>query len=307
MKIFIELPTWLGDTIMSTPAIENLLKHYKKAHITIYGSLVSTQLFCNDSRISKIIVDESKNSKNRYIRLFKFAKNIKKVDLAISFRSSFSSKFMMFFIDANKKYNYKRYTKKQRHQVLRYNDFINKFLHTNYKADDLMLRFSPQWNKKPTLGLNPGASYGSAKRWYPEEFANIAIKLSSKYDIIIFGSKSELSIAKDIENILIEKGITNYQNLAGKTTISKLIEKIASLDLFITNDSGPMHIAAVYKVKTFTIFGPTKYMETSQWRNPFKHIITKNLECAPCMKRTCPLNHHDCMKLIKAEDILKEI
>ena len=65
-----------------------------------------------------------------------------------------------------------------------------------------------------------------------------------------------------------KNGIFNYQKFIWKTTIPELIEKIAGLSLFITNDSGPMHVAAAYKVKTVSIFGPTKFTETNQWRNP---------------------------------------
>ena len=107
---------------------------------------------------------------------------------------------------------------------------------------------------------------------------------------------------------LIKNGVLNYQNLAGKTSIKELIEKIAGLNLFVTNDSGPMHVAAAYKVKTVSIFGPTKYTETNQWRNDKNGlIVTKNLDCAPCMKRECPLKHHNCMKNITASDVMSAI
>ncbi len=66
-----------------------------------------------------------------------------------------------------------------------------------------------------------------------------------------------------------------------------------------------MHIAAAYKVKTIAIFGPTRFKETNQWNNPNENIISKNLDCAPCMKRVCPLKHHDCMKKITAERCIK--
>lgn len=308
MKIFIEIPSWLGDAIMATPAIENLIKTYPQAKIILLGSFVSTQAFEGYSNIEKVIVDNTKKEKNRYKALISLAKSIGKVDLAISFRRSFSSKFMMFFIKAKKKFNYKRFTKKEIHLAIRYNDFINKVLNLNNEVGDLKLYFKPFSYFKATLGINPGATYGSAKRWYPQEFAKVAISLANRYDIVIFGGPAETDIAKDIENELIKNGISNYQNLAGKTTIPELIEKIAGLDLFITNDSGPMHIAAAYKVKTIAIFGPTKFTETNQWHNDENSlIITKNLSCAPCMKRVCPLKHHNCMKQITASDVLKSL
>jgi heptosyltransferase-2 len=101
--------------------------------------------------------------------------------------------------------------------------------------------------------------------------------------------------------------VTNYQNLVGDTNISELIDIISNLDLFITGDSGPMHLAANYQVPTVSIFGPTKDNETSQWMNKKSIIVKKNLDCQPCMKRVCPLKHHNCMKLIKAKDILVEV
>ncbi|MEZ4693114.1 MAG: glycosyltransferase family 9 protein [Aliarcobacter sp.] len=308
MKIFIEIPTWLGDAIMTTPAIQNIIKTYPDAKITLLGSFVSTQAFKDYPNIEKVLVDDTKKSGNRYKNLISLAKSIGKVDLAISFRRSFSSKFMMFFVKAKKKFNYKRLTKQEIHLCIRYNDFVNKVLNLNNQVGDLKLYFKPFSYSKPTLGINPGATYGSAKRWYPNEFAKVAITLASKYDIVIFGGPAETDIANDIEKELIKNGITNYQNLAGKTTIPELIEKIAGLDLFITNDSGPMHIAAAYKTKTIAIFGPTKFTETNQWNNDKNGlIVTKNLECAPCMKRSCPLKHHNCMKEITADDVLKAV
>jgi heptosyltransferase II len=306
MKLLIEVPTWLGDAIMSTPAIENVVKKFEDIEITIFGSYVSTELFKNHPNVKNIIVDKTKKSKNRYIELFKLARKIGSFDMAISFRSSFTTKLFFFFIHAKKKYIFKK-VKEQMHQVIKYNDFINKSLNNNIEAKDLKIHFNPFSFSKPTLGINPGATYGSAKRWYPEEFAKVAISLANKYDIIIFGGPNEVDIANDIEKELISNAITNYQNLAAKTTISELIEKIAGLDLFITNDSGPMHVAAAFKIKTICIFGPTKFTETNQWHNENGRIITKNLDCAPCMKRVCPLKHHNCMKLITASDVLKVV
>ena len=152
-------------------------------------------------------------------------------------------------------------------------------------------------NKK-YLGINPGASYGSSKRWYAEEFADLAKKLAQYYEIIIFGGQEDKNIANEIEQLLISKGVKNYSNLAGKTDVKELIIKISTLNLFVTGDSGPMHIAASFKIPTISIFGPTRHEETSQWRNEKSIIVKKNLSCQPCMQRVCPLGHHKCMKFL---------
>ena len=137
MNIFIELPTWLGDSVMTTPAIENLIKLYPKAKITFFGSFVSTKIFKNHPNFDQSITDNSKKSKMRFKNLYKTAKSIdKKFDLAFSFRSSFSSKFLLFFINADKKHQYNKKLYKG-HQVEKYNSFINSSLNTSTKAEDL--------------------------------------------------------------------------------------------------------------------------------------------------------------------------
>ena len=307
MKALIEIPTWLGDCVMATPAIENIVNFDNDTQITLIGSFVSIEAMKKNSKVVKTVVLDKK-----YGALYKIAKNLGDFDVFFSFRSSTRSKFLKFFISAKNKYQFDKNTYQSRHQVEKYNDFINDSLKSSFSADKLVLhvdnlKLNTNSSSLPILGINPGASYGSAKRWYPQEFAKVASELSNEYDIVIFGGSGETDIAGDIEQALIDSSVTNYKNLAGSTTITELINKIASLDLFITGDSGPMHVAAAFQVPTVAIFGPTKDKETSQWMNKKNIIVKKNLDCQPCMKRTCPLQHHDCMNLIRAIDVLKAV
>jgi heptosyltransferase-2 len=311
-KVLIEVPTWLGDCVMTTSAIENIVILHPDADITIFGSAISTSVFEHHPNVQRIVIDGSRKQKFRIFHLYKQARQLGKFDCAISFRRTLASKLFVWFSEATVKGSYRRYTKQAIHQVIRYNDFVNKVFKTNTIASQLAVYKNSKSSKaiksdKKLLGINPGASYGSAKRWYPEEFAKVAGALSNQYDIIIFGGHGEKDIAMDIEKSLVEKGIKNYKNLAGDTSISELIDHIANLDLFITGDSGPMHVAAAFQIPTVAIFGPTKDNETSQWMNNKSIIVKENLECQPCMKRTCPLGHHNCMKLIKADAVLKSI
>jgi heptosyltransferase-2 len=310
-KILIEIPTWLGDAVMTTPAIENIVRAYPQCELTLFGSFVSTRLFLHHPNVKHVVIDESKKEGNRYVNLYRLAKQAGSVDLAFSFRKNFTTKFFLWFVDAQKKYIYRRYSSDEIHQVIRYNDFINRSLKRDSKAGKLKIYLKEEKRKeklkekrRPLLGINPGATYGSAKRWYPEAFANVAISLVKKYDIVLFGGKGEADIAKDIEERLIASQIFNYTNLAGKTSVEELIEGIAQLDLFITNDSGPMHVAAAFGIPTVCIFGPTRHLETHQWMNDTEILLRKEMACAPCMKRVCPLKHHECMKLITAADVL---
>jgi heptosyltransferase-2 len=150
MKILIKLPTWLGDAVMASPAIENIVNF----------------------------------------------------DAFFSFRGSTRSRFLKFLISAKNKYQFDKNTYQNRHQVEKYNDFVNDSLNTNFSAGKLApstINHQPSTNK--TVGLNPGTSYGSAKRWYPQEFAKVASELSNQYDIVIFGGPGEV----DIEKALVSK------------------------------------------------------------------------------------------------------
>src|SRR3989337_1014120 len=105
------------------------------------------------------------------------------------------------------------------------------------------------------IGINPGATYGSSKRWYPERFSQVAAALVQKYHakIILFGGPGERGIAEEI----IRASAPSLLNMAGQTTIRGLMALLSQCRLLITNDSGPMHIAAALGVPVVAIFGST--------------------------------------------------
>jgi len=305
MRILIELPSWLGDVVMATPAIENLVNYYDESEVILIGSFNSIEALKNHPRISNTYVITKE-----YTSLYKIAKKLRKFDIFFSFRSSFRSKFFKLLISSKKKFQFDRNRYQNRHQVEKYNDFVNDSLNTNFHPGRLIVHPSlKQTNNdsKSIIGVNPGAYYGDSKRWHPEKFAKVVTELSHKFDIIIFGGPNEKEIGADIEKLLIESNVSNYQNLAAQTSIDELIYHISVLDMFVTGDSGPMHLAAAFQVPTVAIFGPTKDKETSQWMNDKSTIVKKSLDCQPCMKRKCPLKHNNCMKLIKAEEVLNAV
>jgi heptosyltransferase II len=305
MKLLVELPTWMGDTVMATPAIENLFNFYKSYEVTIIGSFVSIELIKNNPRvINSYVLDKS------YRSILNARRTLGKFDIFYSFRETFRSYIFKKIITSSKKYSFKKKEIYASHQVEKYNNFINSTLNMNFQAGKLKLHTNlklPEIKNKPIIGINPGSSYGSSKRWYPERFAESALSFSNNFDIFIFGGDNEVNIALDIEKLLISKGVVNCRNLAGKTSVQELVSFISNLDVFVTGDSGPMHIAASFGIPTVSLFGPTRDYETSQWLNSSNVIVKKNLDCQPCMKRSCPLNHHNCMKLIEASEVINAI
>jgi heptosyltransferase-2 len=319
MNILIILPNWLGDAVMATPAIEMLCEAYPDAELTLVGSFVSIEALKHHPRCTRHYVDDTKKSGNRFVNTYHFAKKLGQHDLAITFRNQLHSSLLVYLtgtiVTAARRSWHSMITMQSTprlprdiHLVEQYARLANTLIDTNSLVPGpLKLYIESEHFERPILGINPGATYGSAKRWYPEKFAAVAAAFADRYDIIIFGGPSETEMAEAIEADLQERDIANYTNLAGQTTIEQLCANIGGLDLFITNDSGPMHVAAAYQVPTVSIFGPTRHFETCQWHNEKSIIIRHDMDCSPCMKRECPLKHHECMKSITAQEVIDAV
>ena len=381
MRILIELPTWLGDAVMASAAVEAIAKHaaafdagklmdefenerdfsfssqnfgsvtqeiqifkndtpnldgkfeavrganlttnarenqnpqnlkketQESVKIVFFGSFAACELFKTHPNCERVVVDNSKNAKFRLWRLFWQARNLGKFDAAFSFRSSFASKVLLYGAWAGRKFAFKK-SKDGAHQVQKYLKFVKAALNLKRADDELKLYFEPHKFDAPVLGLNPGASYGSAKRWYPAYFAQVALHFKDKFKIMIFGGAGERDMCEQIEKILRENG-AECENLAGKTSVQELCEMIGGIGqsggIFVTNDSGPMHIAAAYKTPTIALFGPTRFTQTCPWRNENARILHLNLECMPCMKRVCPIKTHACMKDLSPQAVIQTI
>lgn len=316
MKILIILPNWLGDAVMATPAIEALCDLYPDAELTMVGSYVSLEALKHHPQVKRSYVDETKKHGNRLLNTYRFAKLLGKHDLGITFRNQLHSSLLLFWSGTSKNASRAGWHAKlllsdpvwpshPSHLVEQYRDIAQSLCEGPLEIGHLSLHLPAHSYPKPTLGINPGATYGSAKRWYPEKFAEVARAYAAHYHIVIFGGPSEVDMANDIQHRLSD--LDNITNLAGQTSVQELCSYIGGLSLFITNDSGPMHVAGAYQVPTVAIFGPTCHFETSQWKNEKSVIVRHDLECAPCMKRECPLGHHECMKGITSGEVIEAI
>lgn len=316
MRILIVLPNWLGDAVMATPAIELLAKCHPQARFTFVGSFVSIEALKYHPLCERAIVDDTKKAPNRVAATYKLSKELGRFDLAVTFRNQIHSSLLLRLTGtvltiAKRSWHslfllsHTPVVKAGRHLCIQYAELaMTDCDEWDGVTPKLKLYIEPKKFEKPVLGINAGATYGSAKRWYPERFAEVAAAFSDRFDILIFGGPGEVEMAGEIESSLIGMGITNYMNVAGKTTVKELCENIGGCSLFITNDSGPMHVAASYQVPTVAVFGPTKHIETSQWMNEKSRIVRHDMECAPCMRRECPLGHHECMKSIASLEVI---
>ena len=153
------------------------------------------------------------------------------------------------------------------------------------------------------IGINPGAAYGSAKCWLPERFKELSLKLlkDSKIKLLYFGDQGGAPVVDEIcKNLPSDRVV----NLATKTTLRELMAFIDACDLFLTNDSGPMHMAAALCTPLLALFGSTSAIATGPYLTG--EIIHKQVACSPCYRRECPIDFR-CMKQITVDEVYQKL
>ena len=326
MKIVVRAPNWIGDVVLSLPALENLKRNLPQAQIWIAARKEVQDLYSSFDFVKGIIL---LSELNNYKNLREASKKIKEYDFDIGLllTNSFSSALLFFLAKIPQRWGYSRDNRgflltkgvpfknldgPSSHQV---NYYLNLISGLGFQTSDpeLVLPLSPkekEWvknelsasgydPKKPLVILNPGAYYGPAKRWPGSRFAELASLLQekNKAQILIVGSAEEVELAESIASSMTERPI----NMAGQTTLRQLAELISLANLFITNDSGPMHITNALRVPLIAIFGPTDPRVTGPFHQP-SAVIKKEVSCWPCSYRECPFDHR-CMMEIEPEEI----
>jgi heptosyltransferase II len=163
-------------------------------------------------------------------------------------------------------------------------------------------RFMAEGIVNRVIGVSPGAAFGTAKRWLPERFAESASTLAERMNamVALHGSASERGLCESVRSLIAGRGI-QCVNYAGLTTLEEFIERAAASALFLSNDSGAMHIASALGVPTVAIFGATN-PETTGPAGRLTQIVRQPVECSPCLLRECPIDHR-CMTSIAHERV----
>jgi heptosyltransferase-2 len=157
----------------------------------------------------------------------------------------------------------------------------------------------------PVIGIAPGAAYGGAKRWRPERFAEAATEIAreSPSAFALFGSGAERPVCELVERSLAVRGHRAI-NMAGRTSLAEFIELAAACHVFLTNDSGPMHIASALGVPTVAVFGATDHLATGP-TGELSRVVREPVDCSPCLLRECPIDHR-CMTHVSARRVASE-
>ncbi len=313
---------WLGDVVMSLPAISAACKAGKEVHVVTRPHLADVYW------LSDLPVVVHRVATNEYpLKVIKAMKPLSRIlaGAAISLPDSFRGAVLArlcktgnaigFDVQARGLFLNKRVKKPV--------DF--KLMHESKLHYLLMREAIPElpeempklprcfiskedWDKtalkynintgKDFIVLAPGAAFGAAKRWPPEYFAELTKLIAEKYSdyqIVITGGKNETDIAKEIS----EKSGVSVIDLCGKTNLEELASFLSRAKAMVANDSGTMHLASLYRTPTVVPVGPTDMKRTGALNENFVPVIASNCEKIPCRQRVCPLKTDACMKSLK--------
>ena len=317
-RILIRASNWLGDSVISVPAVRAIKTGRPDAHITI--------------AIWKLVpeVDEIIPLPNR--GLFAAVRAIRRqprFDVAVVFPNSLRSALEVWLSGIPRRVGYRGHSRKWLlNQIVPENERVGPPEHQAFHylriAKNLGAEISGEFiaskkmpnaqrptpnsqlstlNSQLLVGLCPGAEYGPAKRWLPERFAEAATSIAMQRDVkwILFGTKKDAEIGEKICTTLGDHCV----NRIGQTTIQQLIDELRECRLLLTNDTGTMHLASLLGVPVVAIFGSTEPRMTGPLGDG--HVILRHqVECSPCFLRQCPIDFR-CMKAVTVQEAVDAV
>lgn len=324
-RILIKGNNWLGDAVMSLPTLQSLRAMRPHAHVSLLTRSSLADLYDGHPSLDEVIPYPS--DQHRLKALAQLARDLhrRNFDTALVLPRSFSSALLMFSSRIPRRIGYRgdgrtrlltdalpreeRLLKK--HRVHYFHHLLTAIgqppppQHPHITVSDRWQTWALETipGNGLLIGMNPGATYGEAKQWYPDRFSAVGRHLAVEFNarILILGGPSEAELGRQVA----DKMGRSATNFAGRTSIPQLAALIQRCSLFITNDTGPMHLADALGIPIVAIFGSTDPVTTAPFRR--RHSVVRHLlDCMPCQKRRCPLGHHHCMKWVRVEDVIRE-
>lgn len=318
----------MGDTILTYPTVQKLKSLFPHSHLAILVPSHLIDLWKTFPYADEIIPFQKKRGFGSIWEDLNLSQSLKErnFDLAIIFPRSFRSAFQAYLARIPIRIGYQdegrslflthgiRRTEEIRrshrvHYFQKLTDSLGQaegssspriFLREeDRKWAEQKLRDLGIQDGRPLIGMNPGATYGLAKCWYPERFGELGKRLFEKWKatVLLFGKEEERPIAKEILQHLKEGGI----DLTGKTHLLQLAALLERCQLIVTNDTGTMHVATAVGAPVVALFGSTDPSTTGPWGDGHV-VIRKDVPCSPCLKRICPTDHR-CMELITVDEV----
>ncbi len=329
-KILVRATNWVGDAVMSVPALQALRDTFPSAHIAILARPWVAGLYGRESFCDELIPYQAPRGWRGLAQKWRLANELRSrnFDMAILFPNAFEAAVLAWLARIPMRIGYSRDARSPflthaisvpradeipPHQRFYYLELLKRAAILPSYGSSNAIRLSgayaaaEQGRKRlrlsfansSVIGVSPGAAYGGAKRWLPERFAEAAIRIAREHDaaVAVFGSPEELEICEQVR-VRIDSARVKCHNFAADTTLAEFIELTAACDLFLTNDSGPMHIASALGVPVVAVFGATDDAATGPTGN-LSRVVRHPVECSPCLLRECPIDHR-CMTGVSA-------
>ena len=328
MRILVRGTNWIGDAVMTIPALRKLRGLFPDARLTL-----QTRAWAEDIFRDSGIVDE-------IIGVAPFLQQVQALrqsrsDLAVLFPNSFRSALEARVGGAGRIFGYAtEYRsflltdavavpawKDKRHEVYYYLELISAveqkyFSRTSETADvepqlvvnETRRRWAHEFLRDRGVDLHlrivvlaPGSTNSNAKRWHAGSFAQLSDRLTSELgaNVVLMGSADEKETSRKVAMLASHPTF----DLTGKTDLAQAAAILSEVDLLVSNDMGLAHLAPAVDTATIVIFGPTDPITTRPFSD-IASVVSANVECSPCLLRECPIDHR-CMTRITADDVFE--
>ncbi len=331
-RVLIRSANWVGDAVMSLPAIASIRLSFPGAKISILAKPWVGDLFQENTTVDRVWVYQSPGLHQGFWGKWRLAQELKaeKFEIALLLQNAFEAAWIAFLAGISRRAGYGTDGRtlllthpvsvdpgaKRGHQIDYYLTMVQSLgcrpvsrvpslLVSQERRKEAQERLAALGVRdiEPLVGFSPGATYGSAKEWFPERYADLAGRIIRDLGarILVFGSSGETAIPSGSSSAH-SPAILDF---TGKTTLAQAVALIAQCRLFVTNDSGLMHVAAALGVPLVAIFGSTDPQRTGPLGNESR-ILYKPMPCGPCLKTKCP-EDRKCMAQISVDEVYEAV
>ncbi|HXM40192.1 MAG TPA: lipopolysaccharide heptosyltransferase II [Bryobacteraceae bacterium] len=324
-KILIRATNWVGDAVMSLPAVRAVREAFPGAQLTVLARAAVADLYAREGAIDRVMLCADRRRRTAAeLRRESF-------DCAILLPNSFDAALAAWMGRIPRRIGYRRDGRGwlltdaipppepgeiPRHERFYYLELLRRagIIHEYPACSEIRLdgreaaraagldalRYAGL--AAPVVGISPGAAYGDAKRWLPERFAETAVLVARAHaaSVALFGAAAERELCESVAAAVRADGIA-VRNFAGQTSLRQFIDLAAACRLFLTNDSGAMHVVAALEVPTVTVFGATDDTTTGP-TGAWARVVREQVECSPCLLRACPIDHR-CMTRVTTQRV----
>ena len=333
-RVVVRGTNWLGDSLMTIPALRALRHVLPEAHITLVIRPGTKGIFAEADFIDDVLVYDRKNAFAVVPQVREWRR--RKFDLAVLFQNAFEAALIPFLAGVPLRLGYATESRQallthplplpewrsSRHEVFYYLYLITALEQMLFGRSTIceaepdasitisearkaqaaeLLRVYGVSEDDAVVVICPGSINSRAKRWPAESYALLADRLiESKRRVLLIGSKDELDVSEEVTRRMRQQPIV----LTGKTTLDQITAVLARADLVVTNDTGPAHLGAALGRPTIVIFGPTNPLTTRPFA-PEAVMLRHPPDCAPCMLRDCPIDHR-CMTAITVDEVFEQ-